>query len=62
MPRNEIRLVARDVPLQPVRVASVFAEKVEETDEESDEPHILEKEREVSNFSLYQNQSTKLSR
>lgn len=51
LPKNEVRLVARDVPLTPVRVASVFAEKGATTEAPSDdipegEPFFLDRKRE----------------
>lgn len=49
MPRNDnVKILPRDLPLVPVRVASVFAEKgkSEEKDELDDgETHILDKVR-----------------
>ena len=42
-----VRVVGREVALEPVRVASVFVDKTEVPDSESEESSVLDRDREV---------------
>jgi len=52
VPTNEeVNLVEREVPLEPVRVASVFADKIKDEFDDGD-TSLLEKEKIVSNANV----------